>query len=199
MANKMNVAQHLFVINKQLQGLRSITTASSVSTTATSVSQQAIVDAICFPSEGASIKLREQIMTSLPLYKRYKECLILLKVKRSALQAVASDGKDLLQRKGDGFSLRIKLDQDIPQQAYALLDISVSTMQESSQGLSQQNTESNYAPCYLHCDLHNTFSLITFTQGRSIPTGSRYQLLLDVQSTQYKQLCDPQSELFLSY
>jgi len=188
MINNMNVSQHLFVINKQLQGLRSLKQPKQKSL---GVSQQAIVDAIRFPNRESSITVRELVNSSLPLYRRYKECLGLLRLKRSAIQTAASDGQVVQHRAGEGFSLRISIDPDTAEQAYLVLDVHHNNQEALENQVSIK-------PCYLHCDLKNTLSLLLFEHGRFTQAGIRYQLLLDVQSEAYKRICHSQSELYLS-
>lgn len=181
----MTISQQLFVINKQLKGLSHSRLNDEALSHNLSLSQQSIVDAIRFPHLLSSQLVHKQVQASISMYKRYKNCLNLLELKSSPMQAAASDNSMILQRNGEGFEIQVILDEDINGQAYVLLDLAASY------------TGQQISKIFLHCDFNEQFSILSL--ARSFQSPRRFQNLIEVDSDAFKAITNAQSELFLSH
>lgn len=190
----MDIIEQLFVVNRQLQGLKANYADQFVSEdenvkhndNAKVLSQQSLVDAILFPHHSRSKNILQQANHRPVVFTRYKEALTTLAHMQSDTQVAASTHEKLKTRHGEGFTLVISEDPTSSEQVYLVM--------------SWHNVTGKITalPVYLYAEYNDAFYVLAFATGSELANKTmRFQTLIERNSIEYSAVTDPQSRLYL--
>ncbi len=180
----MSTAEQAFIIHRQLAGLCRFNRESNyASLTQAPLSLQDVVLAVRHPSRPRSTETLKHVNTSAVYRAWYKMVLSAINCFKSPAQnAASSEGNNLLQRQGQGYTVQLTPESLHSQHAYLMIQLSTVTQAQMQEGI------------FLHCEYDSQFYILHLTA----PIDNRFQLILDTTNEAFIAIMSCESELYIS-